>query len=174
MKNYFASALLTAAAKAADSEQFHHVSHHQHGAVEHKSHHHPLFKWDFERLFDAGEEIYFGTDSESDIDGDSVTAHERDSGSDSPSSIGLSGPGITYHSGSDSGTESSSHHSQSTVEEPVRYVWRNGNLYHAPNPSHNPYARQEPSRLVYDNLLSGADPFYDDNRGLAARRRNYG
>ena len=173
MKNYFASALLTAAAKAADSEQFHHVSHHQHEAVEHKSHHHPLFKWDYERLFDAGEEIYFGTDSESDIDGDSVTKHEHDSGSDSPSSIGLSGPGITYYSGSDSGTESSSHHSQSTVEEAARFYWKNGNLYHVQQ-SHNPYARQQEDRLLYDNLLTGADPFYDDNRGIAKARRNYG
>ena len=174
MKNYFASALLTAAAKATDSE-FRHVAHHQHEAVEHKSHHHhPLFKWDYERLFDAGEEIYFGTDSESDIDGDSVTKHEQDSGSDSPSSIGLSGPGITYYSGSDSGTESSSHHSQSTVEEAARFYWKNGTLYHADNHSHNPYARHGEGRFLYDNLLSGADPFYDDNTGIARARKNYG
>ena len=147
MKTYFASALLVAAKAVDMNRDYYRNSHgHDHGIPTHgtdygikllgaqshpgvydgprvkdyKYEHYepkPLYDFNFSRIFDAAQEVYFGTDSESDIDGDSHTEKygEKDSYSDSGSSLGLSGPGYTHYSGSDSGTESSSHHSHSTI-----------------------------------------------------------
>lgn len=130
MKSYFASALLVAAKAVEMNRDLYYTSAYYpepkyYGQAEPVVVNHvkepyfaephyyaePIFDFNFSRIFDAAEEVYYGTDSESDIDGDSKTDFEKDSLSESGSSIGLSGPGYTFYSGSDSGTESSSHHS---------------------------------------------------------------
>lgn len=89
----------------------------------------PVFEFNFDRIFDAGEEVYFGTDSESDIDNDSDSHSDHDGiDSYSGSSLGLSGLGYTFYSGSDSGTESSSHHSRSTIHS-YDYFYNHGAKY---------------------------------------------
>lgn len=91
----------------------------------------PVFNFNYDRIFDAGEEIYFGTDSESDIDGDSDSVNGKNDYflSESGSSLGLSYAGYTFYSGSDSGTESSSHHSASTVHS-YDHFYPNGAKVH--------------------------------------------
>ena len=132
----------------------------------------PVFDYNFERIFDASQEVYFGTDSESDIDNDSKSGYysHDESYSSSGSSLGLSGPGYTFYSGSDSGTESSSHHSQSTVRSYDYFYDKEGNWR---NRYSDPYFYNNRDHLYNDERIDGTGVVGYGPRGAYGGRFDY-